>query len=146
MPPRTQGVTLTLLCLPAAGVAVMAGPDSPPAPPKPQPTIAVTARYPGAGCQVVADTLAAPIEASGLAFDLHPGGRFLYAAGEASGRLAAYRIDQGIGTLERFATYRGGTQPWWLLSSGCRQYSGRWPSPPHPQTASRDVKPPHKGR
>jgi hypothetical protein len=48
--------------------------------------------------------------------------------------------------LGRFATYRVGTQPWWVLSSGCRQHSGRWPGPPHPQTASRDVKPPDKGR
>jgi 6-phosphogluconolactonase len=57
-----------------------------------------------------------PTEKTPRSFDLHPGGQFLYAAGESSGRLAAYRIDLNTGKLERFATYRVGKQPWWVLA------------------------------
>ncbi|QDU37052.1 6-phosphogluconolactonase [Maioricimonas rarisocia] len=48
-------------------------------------------------------------------FNIDPSGRFLYAAGQGSGRLAAYRIDESSGALRRFATYKAGSTPWWVL-------------------------------
>src|SRR5262249_36747117 len=48
-------------------------------------------------------------------FDIDPSGQFLYAAGESSGKLAAYRIDDK-GGLSRFATYDAGAMPWWVLA------------------------------
>ena len=47
--------------------------------------------------------------------ELFTRGRFLYAAGESSGRLAAYRVGKG-GGLERLATYDVGRQPWWVMA------------------------------
>ena len=47
-------------------------------------------------------------------FDLDPTGRFLYSAGQASGKLAAYRIDAASGGLERMATYELGKTPLWI--------------------------------
>ena len=43
-------------------------------------------------------------------------GRFLYAAGESSSKLAAYRVNAKTGGLERFATYAVGKRPWWVLA------------------------------
>lgn len=48
-------------------------------------------------------------------FNIDPTGRFLYAAGQASGKLAAFRIDRENGSLKRFATYEVGERPWWVL-------------------------------
>ena len=53
-------------------------------------------------------------EAVPRAFSVDPSGRFLYAAGLDTGRLAAYRIE-GDGTLARFATYDVGAEPMWVL-------------------------------
>ena len=53
-------------------------------------------------------------EAVPRAFSIDPSGRFLYAAGLDTGRLAAYRIE-GDGTLTRFATYDVGEEPMWAL-------------------------------
>jgi 6-phosphogluconolactonase len=58
----------------------------------------------------------APTEKTPRSFDLDPDGRFLFAAGEASGKLAAYRVDAKSGELERFATYEVGARPWWVLA------------------------------
>jgi 6-phosphogluconolactonase len=49
------------------------------------------------------------------AFSLDPAGRFLLAAGQDSGRLAAYRIGQETGTLEPIETYSVGARPIWVL-------------------------------
>jgi 6-phosphogluconolactonase len=49
-------------------------------------------------------------------FDLDPSGTFLLAAGESSGKLAVYRVDQDTGGLTRSATYELGKQPWWVLA------------------------------
>jgi 6-phosphogluconolactonase len=49
-------------------------------------------------------------------FDLDPAGQYLYAAGEASGKVAAYRIDPRTGALKRLATYSAGKQPWWVMA------------------------------
>ena len=56
----------------------------------------------------------APSEAVPRAFSIDPSGRYLYAAGLDTGRLAAYRIE-GDGTLTRFATYEVGAGPMWVL-------------------------------
>ena len=53
-------------------------------------------------------------EAVPRAFSLDPGGRFLYAAGLETGRLAAYRVgDDGL--LTRLGTYDVGREPMWVL-------------------------------
>jgi 6-phosphogluconolactonase len=56
-----------------------------------------------------------PTEKTPRSFDLDPDGRFLFAAGEASGKLAAYRVDDKDGGLERLTTYDVGPRPWWVL-------------------------------
>ena len=53
-------------------------------------------------------------EAVPRAFGIDPSGRYLYAAGLETGRLAAYRIE-GDGALARFATYDVGEEPMWVL-------------------------------
>jgi len=47
-------------------------------------------------------------------FNVTPDGRFLYVAGEGSGKLAAYRIGEQ-GRLAPLATYEAGRQPFWVL-------------------------------
>jgi len=49
-------------------------------------------------------------------FDLDPSGKFLFAAGESSGKLAGYRIDAKTGERTRRATYEVGKMPWWVLA------------------------------
>jgi len=56
-----------------------------------------------------------PTENTPRSFTIEPQGRFLYAAGEASGRIVAYLIG-GDGTLERLATYEPGPVPWCVLA------------------------------
>src|SRR2546426_838799 len=51
-----------LALLPAVGTNVVGGPGATPRPAGPLPAIIVEAVYPGANAQVVADTVAAPIE------------------------------------------------------------------------------------
>ena len=51
------------------------------------------------------------------AFSIDSSGRYLYAAGLDTGRLAAYRIEED-GTLTRFATYDVGEEPMWVLIIG----------------------------
>ena len=58
-----------------------------------------------------------PTEATPRGFGIDPSGRFLYAAGQASGKLAAFRIDAKTGSLTRFATYDVGKRPWWVLAT-----------------------------
>jgi 6-phosphogluconolactonase len=48
-------------------------------------------------------------------FTIDPSGRFLYAAGEGSGRIAAYRIEPD-GALNRLSTYDPGPVPWCVLA------------------------------
>jgi 6-phosphogluconolactonase len=49
-------------------------------------------------------------------FDLDPSGKYLFATGESSGKLAGYRIDPNDGGLTRLATYEVGKMPWWVLA------------------------------
>lgn len=48
-------------------------------------------------------------------FTIDPTGRFLYAAGQSSGRIASFRI-LADGMLERFATDEAGPVAWWVLA------------------------------
>jgi hypothetical protein len=49
-------------------------------------------------------------------FDIDPSGKFLYAAGESSGKVVCYRIDEKTGRLKRFTTLAVGKTPWWVLT------------------------------
>jgi 6-phosphogluconolactonase len=51
------------------------------------------------------------------AFCLDPAGRFVFAAGSASGRLAAYGIDGATGALTPLATYAVGQRPQAVLAA-----------------------------
>jgi 6-phosphogluconolactonase len=59
----------------------------------------------------------ASTEAVPSAFGLDPAGRFLFAAGTASGRLASYRIDIETGTLSPLAVYTVGQRPTAVLAT-----------------------------
>ena len=48
-------------------------------------------------------------------FCIDLGGRFVYAAGQKSSSLYAYRIDQETGKLEHFDTYQTGGVPIWVM-------------------------------
>lgn len=54
-------------------------------------------------------------EAVPSAFSLDPEGHFVFAAGSASGRLAAYRINGETGELTPLETYAVGQRPMWVL-------------------------------
>jgi len=47
-------------------------------------------------------------------FDLDPTGKFLYAVGQDSGRLASYRVDTTNGVLERMEIHEVGKSPLWI--------------------------------
>jgi 6-phosphogluconolactonase len=51
------------------------------------------------------------------AFCLDPAGNFVFAAGSASGRLAAYRINRETGVLTPLATYAAGQRPQAVLAT-----------------------------
>jgi 6-phosphogluconolactonase len=55
-----------------------------------------------------------PTEPIPRTFGIDPGGRYLYAAGQGTGRLSAYRIN-AAGTLEPLETYEIGDRPMWVL-------------------------------
>jgi len=58
-----------------------------------------------------------PTEAVPSAFGLDPAGRFLFATGTASGRLASYRINSETGALSPLATYGVGQRPAAVLAA-----------------------------
>jgi 6-phosphogluconolactonase len=57
-----------------------------------------------------------PTEKTPRSFDLDPSGKYLFAAGEASGKLAAYRVDGKSGKLKKQEVYEVGKMPWWVLA------------------------------
>src|SRR5215813_1232593 len=59
----------------------------------------------------------APTEAVPSAFCLDPAGRFLFAAGTASGRLASYRIDDNTGALSPLTVTAIGQRPAAVLAT-----------------------------
>jgi 6-phosphogluconolactonase len=59
----------------------------------------------------------APTEPVPSAFSLDAAGRFVFAAGSASGRLAAFRINGETGALTPLATYTVGQRPQAVLAT-----------------------------
>lgn len=55
-----------------------------------------------------------PTEATPRFFAIDPTGGYLYAAGQGSGRLAAFRLDRASGALDRIATHEVGSSPLWI--------------------------------
>jgi 6-phosphogluconolactonase len=51
------------------------------------------------------------------AFSLDPSGKFVFAAGSATGLLASYRINQDSGELTPLETYAVGDRPMWVLTT-----------------------------
>lgn len=58
-----------------------------------------------------------PVPASPRSFNIDPDGRYLYCAGEADGRMMAYRVDQVDGSLELICDYSVGEKPFWVMSA-----------------------------
>jgi 6-phosphogluconolactonase len=56
-------------------------------------------------------------EAVPSAFSVDPEGKFVYAAGSATGRLASYRINGETGELTPLETYSVGQRPMWVLTT-----------------------------
>ncbi len=59
----------------------------------------------------------AATEAVPSAFSLDPAGRFVFAAGSATGQLASYRINGDTGELTPLDTYAVGERPMWVLTT-----------------------------
>ncbi len=57
-----------------------------------------------------------PTEKTPRSFAIDPAGKYLYGAGEGTGKLAAYRIDESTGALERFTEYEIGKSLTWVLA------------------------------
>lgn len=57
-----------------------------------------------------------PTEKTPRSFDLDPSGKYLFAAGEGSGKVVRYRINGQTGALKPEETYEVGKMPWWVLS------------------------------
>ena len=55
-----------------------------------------------------------PCEAETRAFELDPEGNFLYAAGEKSNKLLAYRVNPETAELKLIETYSTAKGPWWI--------------------------------
>jgi 6-phosphogluconolactonase len=59
-----------------------------------------------------------PTEKTPRSFDLDPAGEYLFAAGESSKKLVAYRVDGTNGGLKKLETCEVGKMPWWVLAVG----------------------------
>ena len=59
----------------------------------------------------------AATEAVPSAFSLDPSGRYVYAAGSATGQLASYSIDGSTGAMTPLGTYAVGARPMWVLTT-----------------------------
>lgn len=57
-----------------------------------------------------------PTEKTPRSFDLDPTGKYLFAAGEASGKLVTYRVDDQSGRLKKQEVREVGQTPWWVLA------------------------------
>ena len=68
-----------------------------------------------AGTGLLTRTQIAATQPTPRALSLDPDGCHLYVAGEASGRLASYRVDPEAGTLEPLELYDVGRMPMWVL-------------------------------
>lgn len=54
------------------------------------------------------------VPASPRSFNIEPGGRYCYCAGEAADRMVCYRIDAASGHLEPMEEYEVGHKPFWV--------------------------------
>jgi 6-phosphogluconolactonase len=57
-----------------------------------------------------------PTEKNPRSFDIEPEGRYLFAAGEDTGKLAVYQVDAETGKLTRLHTYEVGKSVTWVLA------------------------------
>jgi len=57
-----------------------------------------------------------PTEKTPRSFEIDPSGRYLFGAGEGSGKLAVFQIDPGSGQLSRLHTYDVGQSLTWVLA------------------------------
>ena len=57
-----------------------------------------------------------PTEKTPRSFDIEPDGRFLFSAGEGSGKLAVFRVSQSTGGLTRVHTYDVGKSLAWVMA------------------------------
>ena len=60
-------------------------------------------------------TAIVPSEPVPRALNVDPQGRFLYVAGLDSGKLAAYKVNEAWGGIDRIGTYEAGREPMWVL-------------------------------
>jgi 6-phosphogluconolactonase len=72
------------------------------------------------GFNIAADGTLSPfgyysVPASPRSFNIDPTGAYLYCAGEAANRLAAYQVDRATGALHALAEYEVGQQPFWVM-------------------------------
>ncbi|MCP4943434.1 MAG: beta-propeller fold lactonase family protein [Planctomycetaceae bacterium] len=56
-----------------------------------------------------------PTEQTTRSFNIDPSGQFLIAAGQTSGNLAVFQINQQSGDLKRLHTQSVGKAPWWVI-------------------------------
>jgi 6-phosphogluconolactonase len=57
-----------------------------------------------------------PTEKTPRSFEIDPDGRYLFSAGEGTGKLAVYRVDPKSGALTRIHTYNVGTSLSWVMA------------------------------
>ena len=57
-----------------------------------------------------------PTEKTPRSFDIDPDGKFLFSAGEGSGKLAVFEVEGGTGKLTRRQTYEVGKSLTWVLA------------------------------
>ena len=57
-----------------------------------------------------------PTEKTPRSFEIDPDGRYLFGAGEGSGRLAVYRVDASNGQLDRIGTWKVGKSLTWVMA------------------------------
>lgn len=58
----------------------------------------------------------APTEKTPRSFDIAPNGRFVFGAGEGSGKLAVFQVNEASGTLKRIHTYEVGKSLTWVMA------------------------------
>jgi len=80
-----------------------------------------------------------PTEKTPRSFDLDPTGKYLFAAGESSGKLIAYRVGQS-GRLQKQEVYEVGKTPWWVLAVDPSSPADRSVEKPGERTSGKPVK------
>jgi 6-phosphogluconolactonase len=57
-----------------------------------------------------------PTEATPRSFEIDPAGKFVFGAGEGSGKLAVFRVNDATGQLDRIQTYPVGKSLTWVMA------------------------------